>query len=341
MRKAARRHCILCALPGLWLLVAFLISGGIEALTWSTPVALAADVQTKSNHQGSHYSHSSRSNRSQQDCTGRYARPFFRHAVVVDGNEVICSNITSFGGTVVVRGEVRGDIVVFGGDVLIVGGVHGDVTLYGGNVTLQNSANVYGNIHLCGGQQVLDAVSQLHGSVVGCPESMNQLLTSDAGPGFRFWSLLTWVALGVLLISLLPEHVMLVRTTLMTKTRRSLALGLLSTLLALPVLAILVALIISIPLAIIVAVGLIAAWALGTVAVGSLLGERIMRAVAPHHNTRLMQVSVGLTVLILAGSLPYIGWLISVGAGLLGLGAVLLSRFGTRLYSQPKQPIML
>jgi hypothetical protein len=46
-------------------------------------------------------------------------------------------------------------------------------------------------------------------------------------------------------------------------------------------------------------------------------------------------------VLVLAGSLPYIGWLLSIGAGLIGLGAVFLSRFGTRLYSQPKKPITL
>jgi len=44
---------------------------------------------------------------------------------------------------------------------------------------------------------------------------------------------------------------------------------------------------------------------------------------------------------VLAGSLPYIGNWISIGAGLLGLGAVFLSRFGTRLYSQPKQPLTL
>jgi hypothetical protein len=54
-----------------------------------------------------------------------------------------------------------------------------------------------------------------------------------------------------------------------------------------------------------------------------------------------MQVVVGMTVLTLVGSLPYVGWLIGIGAGMLGLGAVFLSRFGTRLYSQPKQPLPL
>jgi uncharacterized PurR-regulated membrane protein YhhQ (DUF165 family) len=125
------------------------------------------------------------------------------------------------------------------------------------------------------------------------------------------------------------------------KPRRSLIIGLLSALLAVPVLVVLIALIITIPLAIIVALGLIVAWAFGTVAVGWLVGDYVVRMVAPHHNTRPIQVVVGLTVLVLAGSLPYVGYWISIGTGLLGLGAVLLSRFGTRLYSQPKQPLIL
>jgi len=134
---------------------------------------------------------------------------------------------------------------------------------------------------------------------------------------------------------------MIVRTTVVNNTRRSAIIGLLSALLALPIMIVLVALILSIPLAIIVGLGLVAAWTLGTVAVGWLIGEYILSRVAPHQNTRTMQAVVGLIVLVLAGSLPYIGWLISLGAGLLGLGAVFLSRFGTRLYSPPKDPLKL
>ena len=158
---------------------------------------------------------------------------------------------------------------------------------------------------------------------------------------FPFWSLLAWIVLGIVLITLLPEHVMFVRTTAMTKTRRSLILGLLSVLLAPAILIVLIALILPIPLALIVVLGLVAAWALGTVAIGWIVGERIMQAVAPQHNTRFNDVVVGLAVLVLLGSLPYIGWFISIGAGLLGLGAVFLSRFGTRLYDQPRQPLTM
>ena len=325
MRKAVQRRLLLYTLPGLLLLAAFLLNGRSKA--GSTVFAAGIDVE--------------QAQQTKQACTDSHRGPSFGTDIVVNNNEIICGNVTSFGGTMVIQGEVEGNVVVFGTSVIIDGTVHGTVTAYGGSITLQNNAAVYGDIHLCQGAWTPGGDSHLHGSLDGCPKSMDQLLTSDAGPNFRFWSTLAWVALGILLMVLLPEHVMLVRTTVMSKTRRSLALGLLSILLALPVLAILVALIISIPLAIIVVIGIIAAWALGMVAVGSLMGEYIVRVVAPQKNTRPVQVVVGLTVLVLAGSLPYIGWFITIGAGLIGLGAVFLSRFGTRLYSQPKQPIML
>lgn len=326
MLKVVRRHWFMFALPGLCFLAAFFIGSGMGVWGGGPPDALAA---TRSASDG------------EAACTGAYHRPSFGGTVVINSGEVICSNLTSFGGTMVIRGEVRGDVVTFGGNIVIDGQVDGNVTLYGGNITLQNNAHENGDIRLCGGHWIHGSDPQLHGSVIDCTNSMGQLLMEDAAGGTGFWSIIMWVALGLLLTMLLPEHVMLVRTTIRSKMRRSLILGLLSVLLAPAVLAVLVALIIAIPLAIIVAVGLIAAWALGTVAVGWLIGEYIVSRVTPHQNTRPLQVVVGLTVLTLAGSLPYVGWLISIGAGLLGLGAVFLSRFGTRLYSQPRQPLPL
>jgi hypothetical protein len=143
----------------------------------------------------------------------------------------------------------------------------------------------------------------------------------------------------MLLTTLLPEHVMFVRSTVQNKTKRSLALGFLTILLAPAILIVLIALIISIPLAILVAIVLLAAWALGTVAIGTLIGDKLLRSIAPQHNTRLTQVIVGIALLTLVGSLPVIGFISSIGMGLLGIGAVFLSRFGTRLYHPPRQPL--
>lgn len=328
MQKVSRRQQFMLSLPSLMLLVAFLISGGVEALTTGIPTASAQGRETHLTKQ-----------MTPADCVGTQRKPSFKSAVVVSRGDVVCGNLTSFWGKVTIHGEVNGDVVVIGGDVVIDGGVNGNVTLYGGNLTSYPGAHVNGDIHVCGGQRSKEADLHLHGSYFGCPTGIVDMLGSDAGIQFRFWYIMTWVMLGMLLTTLLPEHVMMVRTTVKSKLRRSLALGFLSILLAPTLFTVLLALIIPIPLAILVVVGLIAAWALGTVAIGWIIGDWIVRHIAPHDDTRLVQICVGLAVLALLGSLPYIGWLVNIGVGILGIGAVFLSRFGTRLYSQPKQPL--
>ena len=338
MLKVVRRYWFVLTLPGLWLLAALLTGGagipGMLTAVSPTTNALAADAPT-----GSGLVRSDR--KDGQDCTETHLKPSFGGTVAVSNNEVVCGSLTAFGSHVTIEGQIRGDLIAFGGDVSIVGEVDGNVIVYGGDVTLHPQAIIIGDFHSCGGQKFQLPGAQLHGTGYGCTTSISQLLASDVGTNFRFWSLVTWLALGLLLTTFLPEHVTLVRTTVVNKMRRSLVLGLLSVLLAPAIIAISIALIISIPLAIIVTVGLMAAWALGTVSISLLIGDSLMRTIAPHQHARPMQVVVGMTVLVLAGSLPYIGWLFILGAGLIGLGAVFLSRFGTRLYSQPKQPITL
>lgn len=310
----------------LLLLLPALLGIGGEVLPWFAPTALAA---------GEHLEHSS------GDCKGEHRQPSFGGTIVVNTGEVVCDDLTSFGGTVVINGEVRGDVVSFGGVVVIAGTVAGNVDIYGGTVTLQNGSDVQGDLNLYDGGWTRGDSAQLNGAIIDHTRHIELLFFGDSGFHFPFWPILTWVALGLLLTWLLPEHVMFVRTTAASRPKRSFLIGLLSALLALPVEVVLIALIFTIPVAIIVALGLIIAWVFGTVAIGWLVGEHVLRMIAPQRNTRPFQVVVGLTVLVLAGSLPYIGNWISIGAGLLGLGAVFLSRFGTRLYSQPKQPLTL
>ncbi len=319
MQKAGRLQWLLLVLAGL-LLIPVLMTGGFGEML-ATPTAQAASS-------------------SDGGCTNKSQGPSFGSSVVIGPNEVFCGDLTSFGGTVEVKGEIRGNVTAFNSDVTIGGDITGNITMYGGSLKLNDGSQVHGNINLFVVSEQRARNIQLDGT-----------FTDHSGHGWVFgwigqfsfpiWSLLAWVILGMVLITLLPEHVMFVRTTSETRTRRSLVVGLLSILLAPAILVVLIALILPIPLAILVALGLIAAWVLGTVAIGWIVGEHIMRAIAPQHNTRLLQVVVGLAALALLGSLPYIGWLISIGAGLLGLGAVFLSRFGTRLYSQPKQPLTL
>jgi len=335
MHKVLRKQQFMLTLPALMLLAAFFIANGVGALQGRTPTVSAVQAT------GKIHIADNTALRPVMDCTEGHRGPSFNSAVVVSDGEVVCSDLTSFGGSVTIHGGVKGDLVVFGGNVVIDGAVNGNVTIYGGNLTLQDSAQVSGDIHVCGGVWTESSDSLLHRNVFSCTKSLGTLLESLNGATIRFWSTLVWVILGMLLTSLLPENVMLVQTTVKSKMGRSFVLGLLSVLLAPAILAVLVGLIISIPLAILISVSLIAAWALGTVAIGWIVGDYIVHSVVPQHSTRLLQVIVGMVALALAESLPSVGLWITIGSGLVGLGAVLLSRFGTRLYSPPRHPLPL
>ena len=332
MRKVSVGQWAMLLLGGLALLTTFLIGGGGQLLSWITPPAQAASNA---------HSKTSRSVSVQQDCTETHRDPSFGGTVVVGTNTVVCSTLTTFGATVAINGTVIGDVVGFGSNIVIAGTVDGNIDLYGGDVVLRSGSHLHGDINLYAGHWTSGQGIQFVGAVNDHTEHFNWLLPSTGAFSFPLLSLITWVALGLFLTTLLPEHVMIVRTTVVSKSRRSLMIGLLSVILAPPLLVVLIALILSIPVAIIVTLGLIAGWALGTVAIGWLVGEYVLRKVAPQKNTRPLQVAVGLTVVVLVGSIPFVGWIISIGVGLLGVGAVFLSRFGTRLYVQPRQPLTM
>ena len=322
MLKNRYRQWFACFLPGIVLLVVLFINGG----SWlrSLPIAQANGPAPSSSDNG---------------CTTTFQGPNFGETIVIGQNDVACGKLMDFGGKVAIDGKMQGDVSAFGSTMVVTGTVDGDIHLYGGLLTLQSGSQVHGDINLYGGRLIHESGSQFDGNVYTQNDQFVSFIGSEHF-SFPLWSIVIWVALGLLLSKLLPEHVTFVRTTVIQKMRRSLLIGLLSILLAPAILIVLTALILPIPVAIIVALGLIAAWALGTVAVGWIVGEHIVRAVAPQRNTRLVQVVVGLAALALVGAIPYIGWLISLATGLVGLGAVFLSRFGTRLYSQPKRPII-
>ena len=325
MQKGKRFNWLLFVLVGLLLFFGLKISGIGANLVWTLPSAQATDKSMNGNG---------------VICTRNINGPAFSENIVIGSREVVCGNVTSFGGSVTIQGELHGNVTAFNSNTFIAGQIFGNLTVFGGTIVLTSTEQIHGHISINGTRKLNAQSKQLDGVI---PDHVQD----RSFPGimgeftFPFWSLVIWTILGIALSSLLPEHVMFVRTTVTTKTRRSIIIGLLSILLAPAVLVVLAALILTIPLALILGLGLIAAWILGTVAISWTIGEYILRAVAPKYNTRLIDVVIGLTVLVLVGSIPYIGWLISIGVGLLGLGAVFLSRFGTRLYSQPKQPLTL
>ena len=325
MQKGKRFNWLLLVLVVSLLILGLKISGIGEQLAWTLPSAQATDKSVTGND---------------FTCTRKTQSPSFRENIVIGPADVACGNVTSFGGSVVIQGELHGNVTAFNSNTLITGQVFGNLTLFGGSIALNKTSQIHGHIAVYGSKELNAQSKQLDGVINGY-EQYHPFPGSMGEFSFPFLSLVIWIILGIALSSLLPEHVAFVRTTVTTKTRRSIIIGLLSIILVPAALVVLIALILTIPVAIILALGLLAAWILGTVAISWTIGEYIVLSVAPKYNTRLIDIVVGLTALVLVGSIPYIGWLISIGVGVLGIGAVFLSRFGTRLYSQPKQPLTI
>src|SRR5258708_29452029 len=115
MQKAGRKRWLLLVLAGLLLISVFLTSGVGEILTPAMPSAQAAGRFSSTG-----------------TCTTNSQRPSFGGTVVIGPDEVLCGNLTSFGGTVEVEGELQGNLTAFNSDVLIQGVVMGGIRQYGG-----------------------------------------------------------------------------------------------------------------------------------------------------------------------------------------------------------------
>jgi len=322
MLKVARLPRFLLMLVGGLFVLMFITNAISGLLSPATPAALATDGRMAGEL---------------SPCTSRDQKPSFGGTVTVGPADALCSDVTAMGGTISIQGLVRGNILAFGSTIIIDGGVNGDIKLFGGSISFHAGSYVTGNVNLYGSR--VDGEKEVR--IDGTYDDHNRTTDLFGLSTFAFpvWFLLLMIPLGLLYTRFLPEHVMFVSATVKNKMRRSLLIGLLSALLAPAVLLILIALIISIPFALIVLLVLLAAWTLGTIAICWMLGEQIIRAFTSRPYARYLQVIVGVIMLTVFISLPFIGWLVFLGTGIVGSGAVLLSRFGTRLNRQPEQQL--
>lgn len=316
--KAARLSRFLFLLIGV-LFVSLLVTNSMGLLSQASPAALAADGQNP--------------------CTSSNARPSIGGTITVGAGNVQCSDLTSIGGTVSIQGLVRGNILAFGSIILLDGGVNGDIKLFGGSIRFHTGSYVNGNVNLYGSRVEGEKEAHIYGTFDD--HSKTNGLFGLGAFNLPVWFLLLMIPLGLLYTRFFPEHVMFVSATVKNQMRRSLMIGLLSALLAPAVLLILIALILSIPFALIVLLVLVIAWTLGTIAICWMLGEQVFHAFTARPHTRYLQVTVGVIMLAVFISLPFVGWIVFLGTGIVGSGAVLLSRFGTRLYRQPEQPLQI
>lgn len=277
----------------------------------------------------------------------------FGEPVTVQSGETVNGDLVSFGGPVTIErdGEVRGNVVALGGPVSVAGRVRGDVVALGGPIDLEETATVEGDVISAGGPIDRSPEATVRGDVVqgfrfgdlrnfrfGTP---NGRVDVDEGAGiFSFFLSLLGIgfrAAGLAVIALLvliflPDQTHTVKRMTVEQPIASIGVGILTFLVAALVMGVLVITLCGIPVALILGLALLMALLYGWIALGLMVGERLLSMLDTQRPLPLIGGVVGVLLLSLLVAVPCIGWLIGFLGGSWGLGAVVLSRGGTRDY---------
>lgn len=282
----------------------------------------------------------------------------FSGSDVVNGDETP-NNVVVFGCGVRIQNgaRVRQDVVSFGGDVVIENGVtvgH-DVVVFGGNVTLESGSVVQHDVTAVGGH-----VDRKQGSIVrgrvntgssGITVGPRVFPTTpfvyvpnifDAGIGLIFKAIraliatLALAALGALVLVFLPTQTAQVAATAERAALPSLGVGCLTFLVGPALVVLFVITCLGIPVGVILAIAMVAAVAFGWIAVGMVVGDRVLKALKTTTPiVPMVAMLVGLLIIWLITQFPILGDLIGLFVATLALGAVVLTRFGTQRYPGP------
>lgn len=137
------------------------------------------------------------------------------------------------------------------------------------------------------------------------------------------------LALAIPVAALFPRALGRVVAQVEGEPGRTALIGLAVAVLALPALVLVAITIIGIPVALAAALGLGVAWFFGYVGVVLLVGRQTLRLGGLTLPNPLLAVVVGATLVALAEWVPILGGLVGLAVAFLGIGAVLLTRFGT------------
>jgi hypothetical protein len=278
----------------------------------------------------------------------------FGGTYTLETGQVLDGNLVVFGGSATLEegSEVQGDVVVFGGTLDAQGEITGSVVGIGGLITIGDAASVQEDIVIFGANldQALGATvgGNVFNGMTG-PLALNfpgemrvPRFQVSFNPLFEFvWFVLRaflWAILAVVLVLFLPSQFKQISKTAIQQPLISAGLGLL-TVVILPVflLLLLITLICS-PLSLLGALLLAIAWGVGLIALGLELGNRIA-GMFKQEWAPALSAGVGTLLLILVlnglqAVVPCFGWIFPALAGVVGLGAVLLTRFGTQAFPQ-------
>ncbi len=275
--------------------------------------------------------------------------------VVLGENYVLAEGQTLDGNLAVLGGNaqidngatVRGDLSVLGGALILNGRVTGNVSVLGGSAQLNEGSVIDGNLANLAGSVQRAPGAVVRGDTFNGLRTPNRIAPAPVMPDFsgqretpRSWfarffgwqlgtigSILLMGLLGLVLVLVAPRAVGRVASSAAEQPGTTFIVGLLT--LIVGALAGLI-LLIACGLGLLIWLTLAAASVLGWVGVSLWLGQRLLRGLSVRNPSSIAEVLAGVVLITFLSRLPCIGWLVWIIFASWGLGAVVLTRFGTQ-----------
>lgn len=250
-------------------------------------------------------------------------------------------SIVKIGSDVTIEaGQKVRNVFVIGGQITISGTVDSNVVAVGGSVVLTKTAVVGGNAISLGGIVVSHRDSQIGGTITEINSSnLFETLTAALSAEWEGWSwifavislsiFLVILVLALLIVALLPKPVRAVAEAIGENTFKVALTGLLGLVLIAPLALLLTISVVGIALIPLEVIVVVCSVLLGFIAVGQLIGKKVLKLFHRRNPSMLRETFWGLIILWLIGWIPYIGWMVKAVALVIGLGAALITRFGT------------
>ena len=293
---------------------------------------------------------------------GSGGRVIFASNFTLESGDTFDGDLVVFGGNVTIEEDanLNGDLVVIGGTIQSNGDTSGSVVVVGGQITLEEAARVTGDVVTIGGQLDRAEGAEIQGEVVNNvapnitipsgripptepnapsiptpPEVIPPNINVHFNPFAEFFGIIFWAvgaaAFSMLLALFLQPQIIRTGHAIVSQPLMLGAIGLLSV-----VVAAILFLTILPPL-------LVAfAWFFGIVALGQEVGERFSKAINQEWSP-VLTVGFGTFLLVLAGGviglIPCLGGIILFLLGIIGIGASVMTLFGTRPLQIPAMTV--
>lgn len=271
------------------------------------------------------------------------------------------------GGQATIRegATVNGDVMVAGGMLTVAGRIDGDLAIFGGSVTLERTAYVAGDLVSFGGSvqrrpgAVVQGETREGGAFDGF--SVPGLWTAPGSDGFapergftqqqtpgQWFLAMLWRAIraGVMILALSalaliaallwPKGIQRLGQTAMRQPALVLLVGLLSWVVGLGLVVVLAITFCLLPVAIALGLALLVAALLSWVITGWLVGRSLLSLLKLENPSVALEATAGTLLLtivyFLVGIIPCTAFIFGLLIASLGLGTLVLTRFGTRPY---------